>query len=85
MTNEHERDDAGQKQARLADLAREVLARCRARGASQAEVDLSDERGLSAGVRMGEVETIEYTRDRGLSMTVYFGTRKASASTAMMK
>ncbi|HRN59731.1 MAG TPA: metalloprotease PmbA [Chiayiivirga sp.] len=82
MTNELERDDAGQTQARLADLAREVLARCRARGASQAEVDLSDERGLSAGVRMGEVETIEYTRDRGLSLTVYFGTRKASASTA---
>ena len=47
----------------------------------EAEVDLSDERGLR-GVRMGEVETIEYTRDRGLSLTVYFGTRKASASTA---
>jgi PmbA protein len=31
---------------------------------------------------MGEVETVEHTRDRGLSVTVYFGSRKASASTA---
>ena len=30
----------------------------------------------------GEVETIEYQRDRGMAVTVYFGTRKGSASTA---
>lgn len=67
---------------RLSDLARDVLARCRARGATQAEVGLNEDRGLSVGVRLGEVETIEHTRDRGLSLTVYFGQRKASASTA---
>ncbi len=67
---------------RLSELARDVLARCQARGASQAEVGLNEDRGLSVGVRMGEVETIEHTRDRGLSLTVYFGQRKASASTA---
>lgn len=67
---------------RLAGLAGEVLAAARARGASQAEVDLNEDRGLSVAVRLGEVETIEYTRDRGLSLTVYFGTRRASASTA---
>ncbi len=75
-------DDSAATQARLSELARDVLARCRARGASQAEVDLNEDRGLSVGVRLGEVETIEYTRDRGLSLTVYFGQRKASASTA---
>jgi len=67
---------------RLSELARDVLARCQARGASQAEVGLNEDRGLSVGVRMGDVETIEHTRDRGLSLTVYFGQRKASASTA---
>jgi PmbA protein len=82
MNDELERAQAEGAQTRLADLASDVLARCRARGASQAEVDVSDERGLVVGVRMGEVETVEYTRDRGLSLTVYFGTRKASASTA---
>ena len=33
-------------------------------------------------VRLGEVDTIEYQRDRGLGVTVYFGKRKGSASTA---
>jgi PmbA protein len=67
---------------RLADLARDVLARCRAAGADQAEVGIDDDRGINVNVRMGEVETIEHTRDRGLSLTVYFGRRKGSASTA---
>ena len=38
--------------------------------------------GLSVNVRLGEVDTIEYQRDRGLGVTVYFGKRKGSASTA---
>lgn len=67
---------------RLADLALNVLARCRAHGASQADAVLNLDRGLAVNVRLGEVETVEYTRDRGLSLTVYFGQRKGSASTA---
>jgi len=51
-------------------------------GASQAEADASLSKGLSVTVRLGEVETVEYQRDRGLGVTVYFGTRKGSASTA---
>ncbi len=34
---------------------------------------------------MGEVETVEYHRDQGLGVTVYFGTRKGSASTADLR
>ncbi len=66
---------------RLSELACEVLDATKARGASQAEVNLNEDRGLSVVARLGEVETIEYTRDRGLSVTVYFGGRTASAST----
>ena len=76
------RDDSRADMARLAELAQDVLKRCKARGASQAEVGVDEDRGLSVGVRLGDVETIEYTRDRGLSLTVYFGAKKASASTA---
>jgi PmbA protein len=36
---------------------------------------------LSVTVRLGEVETVEYQRDRALGITVYFGHRKGSAST----
>ncbi len=34
------------------------------------------------GVRLGEVETLEHQRDRSMGITVYFGQRKGSASTA---
>lgn len=75
-------NDADAALEQLADIASDVLARCRAAGASQAEVGIDDDRGINVNVRMGEVETIEHTRDRGLSLTVYFGQRKGSASTA---
>ena len=66
----------------LAQIAEEVVARCRRHGASAAEVNVDEDHGLSVGVRMGEVETVEDTRDRGLVVTVYFGQRKGVASTA---
>ncbi len=51
-------------------------------GASQAEADATLQRGLTATVRLGEVDTLEYQRDRGLAVTLYFGQAKGSASTA---
>ena len=70
---------------RLADVAARLLERCRAQGAGQAEVSCSEEHGLNVDVRMGEVETVESTRDRGIGVTVYFGKRKGSASTADLR
>jgi PmbA protein len=66
----------------LQDVVAGALEAARRAGASQAEVDASLQRGLSAAVRLGEVDTVEYQRDRGLGITVYFGHRKGSASTA---
>ena len=59
-----------------------ALREARARGASQAEAAVSMDVGLSVSVRLGEVETVEYQRDRGMGVTVYFGKRKGAASTA---
>jgi PmbA protein len=67
---------------RLQELAAEVLRLAKASGASQAEVAITEDAGLAVNVRLGEVETVERTRDRGVAVTVYFGQRKASASTA---
>lgn len=75
-------DTPGLTQAGLEQLARDALQEARGQGASQAEVGVSADQGLSLTVRLGEVETLEYQRDRGLGITVYFGTRKGSASTA---
>jgi PmbA protein len=78
-------DDSRTRLERLGATAQQLLDRCRARGASQAEVSCSEEHGLNVNVRMGAVETVEATRDRGIAVTVYFGQRKGSASTADLR
>jgi len=66
----------------LKSIVSESLQLARQLGASQAEADVSLQKGLTTTVRLGEVETVEYQRDRGMGITVYFGKRKGSASTA---
>jgi len=66
----------------LKSIVSESLQLARKLGASQAEADVSLQKGLTTTVRLGEVETVEYQRDRGMGITVYFGNRKGSASTA---
>ncbi|MEO6366344.1 MAG: metalloprotease PmbA [Luteimonas sp.] len=78
-------DDSHLRLDHLAATAQRLLYRCRSRGATQAEVSCSEERGLSVNVRLGAVETVESTRDRGIAVTVYFGQRKGSASTADLR
>lgn len=75
-------DTSHQDLDRLASLAEDTIRRARAAGATQAEVSASVDVGLNVNVRLGEVETVEHTRDRGFGLTVYFGQRKGSASTA---
>lgn len=66
----------------LQDVVSFALEEARRQGASQCEADANVSQGLGVTVRLGEVDTIEYQRDRGLGVTVYFGKRKGSASTA---
>src|SRR6202040_2105779 len=66
----------------LESIIERALEEARARGASQAEAAVSQDTGLSVGVRLGEVETLEHQRDPSMGITVYFGQRKGSASTA---
>ncbi len=75
-------DDTSMSREHLERVVADALKTARSQGADQAEVAASLESGLSVNVRMGDVETLEYQRDRGLGVTVYFGKRKGSASTA---
>ncbi len=70
-----------QDTATLKQIVDDILKEARQRGASGAEAGVSAESGLSVTVRLGEVETVEHNRDKGLGVTVYFGQRKGSAST----
>ncbi|HEY5683054.1 MAG TPA: metalloprotease PmbA [Sulfuricaulis sp.] len=67
--------------ARLAGVVELVLAEAKKSGATAAEAGVNISQGLSVTVRLGEVETIEHTRDKGMGVTVYFGQRTGSAST----
>jgi PmbA protein len=69
-------------QAALERVVEQALAIARAGGATAAEAGVGVSSGLSVTVRLGEVETLEYQRDRSLGVTVYAGHRKGSASTA---
>lgn len=62
-----------------------ALDRARAAGADGAEVTASLQGGLEVTARLGEVETIEHTRDRGVSVTVFLGQRKGHASSADLR
>lgn len=69
-------------QTDLEAIIARALDESRVLGATQAEAAVSQDTGLSVGVRLGEVETLEQQRDRSMGITVYFGQRKGSASTA---
>ncbi len=71
-----------ERQTHLQQLVDDLLTEAKKQGASSAEAAVSSDSGLSATVRMGDVETIEHTRDNGLGISVYFGQRKGSASTS---
>lgn len=66
----------------LKQMARDVLQHATVAGASAAEAEVSLGFGQSVTVRLDEVETIEYNRDKGVSVTVYFGQRRGHASTS---
>ena len=66
----------------LKQIVADLLKYARERGASAAEADISEGLGQTVTVRRGEVETIEYNRDKGISVTVYIGTQRGNASTS---
>lgn len=68
-------EDLQEMSANVVRLAKNV-------GASAAEAEISFGFGQNVSVRMGETETIEYNRDKGISVTVYFGYQKGHASTS---
>lgn len=75
-------DNMKQRQAQLQQMVMDLLTEAEKQGASASEAAVSIDAGLCVNVRMGEVETIEHTRDQGLGITVYLGQRKGSASTS---
>ncbi len=66
----------------LRQLAADIIAYARKQGASASVAEVSAGLGQTVSVRQGEIETIEYNRDKGLGVTVYLGQRHGHASTS---
>ena len=66
----------------LESLVALALDEARKLGVDQAEVAASQDVGLSTTARLGDVENLEFTNDRGLGITVYKNSCKGNASTS---
>ncbi len=69
------------QQERFQQLISDILKQAKQQGASSAEAVVNASQGLSVEIRKQTLETIEHTTDQGISLTVYFGQKKGSAST----
>lgn len=66
----------------LQEMLLDILKRAKKKGASDAAVGISRDSGFSVDVRMGEVETIEFSEDSSVGITVYIGKSRGSASSS---
>ena len=80
--SDHPSAEFGMRSEELEGLVAGALEQAREQGADQAEAGAALGTGLAVTVRRGDVETLEYQRDRAFTITVYFDQRKGSASTS---
>ena len=80
--NKSVRGEFAYAKSALAELAQRALSHAQTLGASACDVEVTEGFGQSVTVRLGEVETIEYNRDKGVGVTVYVGQQKGHASTS---
>lgn len=66
----------------LQQLASDIVNYARQQGATACAAEVSEGFGQTVTVRQGAVETIEYNRDKGMSVNVYMGQRRGNASTS---
>jgi PmbA protein len=66
----------------LRQVAQDLIQYAKKQGATACTAEVSDGFGQAVTVRQGEVETIEYNRDKGLGISVYIGQQRGSASTS---
>lgn len=71
-----------ENQSHFCQLAKDVLRHAKQLGASDAAAEVAENQGLSVAVRHQDLETVEQTRDRSLSVTVFAGNKRGSASTS---
>ena len=74
--------DIRRQEGELRTQAAAILEEAKRRGASAAEVSVSQDIGLAVKVRKGELETVEFHTDRGFNISIHLGRRVGAASTS---
>src|SRR5918992_1349126 len=64
------------------ELARDILATAKSRGASQGDVVMVEGDSFFVTVRLGEVEKISQAQEKRLGLRLFYGNSSASASTS---
>ena len=66
----------------LINIVEQVLANAKSLGASAAEANMGVGMGLSANVREGEIDKLEFERDKHLGVTLFLDGQKGNASSS---
>jgi len=69
-------------QDELADISAKIMGLAKKNGATDSEVDISFSTGTSISVRMETLETIELSKDKNITITVYFDKKRGVSSTS---
>ena len=77
--------DRDQESQQLSACVEMALDFARQAGVDAAEASASAQSGLGVNVRLGEIETLEHHRDRGVAVTVYLKQSKGHASSADLR
>jgi len=77
--------DRDQELAEIADCTEIAISHARKLGADSSEVSASIHNSVNVNVRLGEVETLEHSRDRGMGISVYINDCKGHASSADLR
>ena len=80
IKTQHSNTEVHKSITELTRLMNEVLDLAKKEGATDAMVAVNNDRGFSVDVRMGAVETVAFSEDKGIGLTVYIGHRKGGAS-----
>lgn len=80
IKRQHNNTELHKSTTELSHLMNDVLALAKKEGATDAFVAVNNDKGFSVDVRMGEVETVAFSEDKGVGLTVYIGQRKGSSS-----
>lgn len=73
--------DMDEKLALMRETCRKILKLAESKGATSAEVGVSQDTGISVQARARDVETVEFNQDGSFGISVYFGQKKGTAST----